>query len=335
MRLGRAAFWLLFALNVAVAAAVALLLPRGLELPRPSFGPFPMAPLPLKPLVAYLLCLPTVWLGARRLHDVGRAGGHAWMPLLAFAAWTCGTPLLQPFLLNLISWSDHPAVMRYGAPAAIIALWLGTLLLAAGTLRTVFLWLEPSEAGDNRYGPGPDVTAPTRPSPATWALGGRMGRPAFWPFVIANVAVVKGLGWLWLHWPGMTITPHELQQSGALLYLPSFGAAIRRLHDRNRSGVLAAVALGVSVAAVHAEQGLQEPATSLLNTAVDIVTIYLLFQCLQPGDAETNHYGPPPGGSRDAIELPEPPARPAPAARVATPEQRGTPTKPSFGRRNA
>lgn len=353
MRLERTTFWALLLANIMAAAVVALLLPAGLILARPSVGPFTLAPIPLKPMLAFLLCLPSVWLGARRLHDVGQAGWHACLPLLAFIGWMCGHVILRPLLvLIMTNLSDHPKFTGRLIPAMILLLWLGRLLLAAGTLRTLFLWLQPGEPRDNRYGPASVATQFDRTPARQWLLRGRADRLVFWAVLVANLAMIHAITYVATHWMNasnplsfilvwfeiavLLFKPYvSPAAAGVLYYLPTFAAAVLRLHDRNRSGVLAAVVLAVNLVGSFAQPIVEEALRDLVNVVIDIITIYLLFQCMQPGDAETNHYGPPPGGSRDAIELPEPPARPAPAARVATPEQRGTPTKPSFGRRNA
>jgi len=329
MRLGRAAFWRLLSLNLLVTAILVALLPASFSLPRP-----PLPPLPLWPVIALHLCLPIGWLGAQRLHDVGRRGWHAWLPLAAFACVEIVPPAILPLLPLLALWLQHtelPSSITEISKVVIIAVWLGALLLAAGVLRTVFLWLMPGDAGDNHYGPAPLDTVPPAPRPRAEGrfLIGRMPRLPFWLIMLANTALVYGVKYVLANWQG---GGHLglLSWIGVYLYLPSFAAAVLRLHDRNQSGLLAILVFAAGAAAPVLEPFLDRSQTNWMNIAVDILSIYLLFQCWQPGDPEENRYGPVSGSA------PSPPARemPAPARQVMTGAKTIKPdVRQGFGRR--
>jgi uncharacterized membrane protein YhaH (DUF805 family) len=362
MRLARGPFWRLLAINILVAAGVVALLPKGLSMPWPGLEGTPVPPIPLKPIIAYLICIPAGWLGARRLHDVGRAGWHAWLPLMAFACATFMPSLLQPLLLKLVVEAQaNPLQAREIAPKVMVGLWLIVLFVTAGSLRTVFLWLEPGETRENRYGPAPAgaaAAAPPEQRPPAFVLGGRMRRPLFWILMAANAVLahgmIHGLRYELDHWakgvhllaaieawiqflepefvPAVT---KAIPLISVLLYLPSFAAAVLRLHDRNQSGILSFLALALSIAAAFAEPMLTTSQVNLMNAGVDIVTIYLLFQCLQPGDTDENRYGRP--SSQEPIAPAPTPAREIDPQARQTAIVKSIPSRPvarqGFGRR--
>ena len=331
MRLGRAAFWRLLALNLFVTAVLVALLPPSFSLPRP-----PLPPLPLWPIIALHLCLPTGWLGVQRLHDVGQRGWHAWLPLIAFACVTIAPSAAMSLLPPLAVWLQNakpiPHLAELGK-VVIIGLWLMALLVAAGALRTVFLWLKPGDTGDNRYGPVPLDTETPMPQPRALGrfLPGRMRRLPFWLIMLANTALVYGVKYVLVHWPG---GDGLFSWISAYLYLPSFAAAVLRLHDRNQSGTLAILVFVINAAAPAAELFLDRSQINWMNVAIDILSIYLLFQCWQPGDLDENRYGPPPGGE-PASHPPLPaPVRATPAsARQAMTGAARPNTRQGFGRR--
>jgi len=334
MRLGRVAFWRLFALNLFVVVVLVALLPASFSLPRP-----PLPPLPLWPIIALNLCLPTGWLGAQRLHDVGARSWHAWLPLTAFACITIVPSVGLPLLPSLAIWAQNaklPPHITEISKAVIIAVWLGALLLAAGVLRTIFLWLKPGDAGDNRYGPPPlDTNTPEpRPQAEGWFLTGRMRRLPFWLIMLANTALVYGAKYI-LAWPAVG-HPGLLSWISAYLYFPSFAAAVLRLHDRNQSGTLPMLVFVINAIAPVAEIFLDHFQINCMNLAIDSLSIYLLFQCWQPGDPDENRYGPSPG------DEPSPGApmsvlvrvTPAPARQAITTTKAKKPdARQGFGRR--
>jgi uncharacterized membrane protein YhaH (DUF805 family) len=287
------------ALNLLVAAVLAALLPAGLSVPRPSFDGMPLAPVPVWPIAVFLLCLPTGWLGMKRLHDVGQAGWHAWLPLAAFAGATFMPSLMQPLLKLVMKAQDAPIQAREFASNIIMGARLAALLAAAGSLRTVFLWLEPGDPQENRYGQAPSgapAAVESKQRAPVALLAGRMRRLPFWLLLAANVAFVHAAIYTLAHWPGMSPPgANTLSWLTVSLYLPSLGAAALRLHDRNRSGILSFLVLAANLAGCFAKSFLDQSQLNMANVAIDIITIYLLFQCLQPGDADQNRYGPPPG----------------------------------------
>jgi uncharacterized membrane protein YhaH (DUF805 family) len=359
MRLARGPFWRLLAINLLVAAVVWLLLPTGFRMPWPGLEGTPLPPIPLKPIIAYLICIPASWLGARRLHDVGRPGWHAWLPLMAFACATFMPSLLQPLLLKLVMEAQaNPLQAREIAPKIMIGLWLAALFVAAGSLRTVFLWLEPGEPQENRHGPvpaGAAATATPQQRPPAFVLGGRMRRLPFWLLVFANSALVYGVKFVsnpWAHHDfapaAMPATTGELIAAIfhlpaianalpwiiAFLYSPAFAAAMLRLHDRNQSGILSILVFAISAAAPFARTFMTGPQINLMNGAIDIVTIYLLFQCWQPGDPDENRYGPPPGHQpAPDVPVPTPVREPSSLSQQAAPTVMKPPARQGFGKR--
>ncbi|HKY19310.1 MAG TPA: DUF805 domain-containing protein [Rhizomicrobium sp.] len=330
MRLGRAAFWRLLAINLFGAAFLVALVPPAFSLPRP-----PLPPLPLWPVIALHLCLPIGWLGAQRLHDIGARGWQAWLPLIAFACVTIAPSLVLPLLPSLAAWVQHarmPSYISEISMVVVIATWLGAILLAAGVLRTVFLWLRPGDTGDNRYGPAPLDTKVPEPQPRATGhfLTGRMARLPFWSIMLANTALIYGTKYGLAHLPGGG-HPGLLPWISAYLYLPSFAAAVLRLHDRNQSGLLAVAIFVINAAAPVAELFLDRSQTNWMNVAIDILSIYLLFQCWQPGDLDENRYGPPPGKETDIGPV-EPVALSSKPLTTSRP-QRTMPQPRSFGRR--
>jgi uncharacterized membrane protein YhaH (DUF805 family) len=285
-------------------------------------------------VVAYLACLPIPWLGTQRLHDVGKSGWHAWMPLIGFACITTVPDLTRPLLLRAVIWAQaHPEIVRdkHLGLAVLIAVWLGALLLAAGSLRTLFLWLQPGDKQGNRYGPAPEGAASPAPAavaaPKGW-LGGRLGRWPFLALLVANIALVYGAMYLL----NTTVKPGPMLRSLAstLLYLPAFLAAMPRLHDRGQRGFLPPLVLLLGLVTPFIGHFLDHSQTNWMNMAVNVVTIYLLFQCWQPGDVDANRFGPPPG---ETAEPPDPAPR---AVQPSPPRQaisRAPAAKPGFGRR--
>ncbi|MEX0309965.1 MAG: DUF805 domain-containing protein [Tateyamaria sp.] len=104
-----------------------------------------------------IVALPWLAVTWRRLHDTGRRGLLALLPLVGFA-------LLAAVLLLTgnpvpIDSSALPADAQFpesvnvpSSPAAFIAAWL----LTFGSIITVVVWLaRPSQPGPNKYGPNP------------------------------------------------------------------------------------------------------------------------------------------------------------------------------------
>ena len=135
-------------------------------------------------------------------------------------------------------------------------------------------------------------------------FAGRVGRAQFWyyilvAFVIELVAAIIG-----------NIVGTSLLGAivGLALLLPNAGMAARRMQDTGRSGQL--VWIWVIVAGVYSVLGVLIGLTGpfgalaflaffltigwLINLALLVVTIVIIYFCAQPGQPDTNQYGPPP-----------------------------------------
>ncbi|MBA2587999.1 MAG: DUF805 domain-containing protein [Alphaproteobacteria bacterium] len=346
-RMGRAAFWRFLVINLLVVAAIVLLLPKDLDLPLKDGDSVPLPPVPIKPIIALLLCLPSGWMGRRRLHDAGKGGWHTWIPFLAFACFATAQAIAAPMMLKYAFWAQahgESATSVQAGMVGIFALWLCGLLLAAGTLRTVFLWLQPGDVQDNRYGPAPASTQQwgTAPVIAMLPKVGRLGRLPFWIIVVVNYLAFRLLN-------DQVHIPMELV---ILLYLPSFAAAVPRLHDTGRTAAPAAAAFAIGAIDPFLEGPLKHWALmafapdGLLGSffagnatviVANIATFYLLFLCWQPGEPGSNQYGQ--GPAEAAIDdfvtqsaSPQAPARPTAQTYVAKPVTRGAAQR-SFGKR--
>jgi len=135
-------------------------------------------------------------------------------------------------------------------------------------------------------------------------FAGRMGRAQFWYYilVVVVIAVVAGiLGSL----VGTTLVSAVVSLG---LLLPNAGMAARRMQDTGRSGQL--VWIWVIVGAIYGVMslliGLTGPLGALaflaffftigwlINLAMLVVSIIIIYFCAQPGQPEANAYGPPP-----------------------------------------
>jgi uncharacterized membrane protein YhaH (DUF805 family) len=135
-------------------------------------------------------------------------------------------------------------------------------------------------------------------------FAGRVGRAQFWYYIL--VVVVLGIAAAILD----GIVGRGLV--GAVvslgLLLPNGGMAARRMQDTGRSGQI--VWIWVIVGAVYGVVGLLMALSGplgaaaflvffftigwLINLAMLVVTIAIIYFCAQPGQTETNAYGPPP-----------------------------------------
>ena len=137
-------------------------------------------------------------------------------------------------------------------------------------------------------------------------MNGRVGRAQFWYFVLAYVgfAVVAGL------LSAITFLPLVGIFHLAML-LPSAGMGARRLQDIGRDGrlvwILIFAAFVSQLASVITWLGALSMGwfgflvfgpsfalLSLLNIAVFVAMVVLIYFWCQPGDAGSNAYGPPP-----------------------------------------
>jgi uncharacterized membrane protein YhaH (DUF805 family) len=135
-------------------------------------------------------------------------------------------------------------------------------------------------------------------------FSGRVGRPQFWYYILVAVlleiaaAIVGGV-------VGTSLLGAVV---GLLLLLPNAGMAARRMQDTGRSGQL--VWIWVIVGAIYGLIGVLIGLTGpfgalaflaffftigwLINLAMLVITIVIIYFCAQPGQAEANQYGPPP-----------------------------------------
>ena len=133
-------------------------------------------------------------------------------------------------------------------------------------------------------------------------MNGRVGRPEFWYFVLANLlasilaSIVGGI----VHLP-----LGEIYNLGVLL--PSMSIGARRLQDIGRDGRLAWLLLiligvtqivGILTALTFVFAGLFGllfvPGLSALGLATLVVGVVLIYFWCQPGDPGPNAYGPVP-----------------------------------------
>lgn len=133
-------------------------------------------------------------------------------------------------------------------------------------------------------------------------MTGRVGRPQFWYFVLANLvasllAHIVG---------GILLVPLGPVYNLAVL-LPSMSLGARRLQDTGRDGrlvwlllILAAVTqiVGILTALTFVFAGLFGilfvPGLGIIGLATLAVCVVLIWFWCQPGDPGPNTYGPPP-----------------------------------------
>jgi len=137
-------------------------------------------------------------------------------------------------------------------------------------------------------------------------MNGRMGPPQFWYFVLANFvfAIVAAI------LQGITFLPLAALYNLAML-LPAAGMGARRLQDTGRDGKLiwififaAFVSQLLSVVSALSAMSMGflgflvfGPSLALLfliNIAVLVAMVVLIYFWCQPGDPGANAYGPPP-----------------------------------------
>jgi len=137
-------------------------------------------------------------------------------------------------------------------------------------------------------------------------MNGRVGRAQFWYFVLANFvgAILAAI------LQGVTFLPLLAIYNLAMLF-PAAGMGARRLQDTGRDGKLVWIfifaafisqlmaAISMLGAISMGFMGLMffGPALALVglvNLAVLVVTLVLIYFWCQPGDPGANAYGPPP-----------------------------------------
>jgi uncharacterized membrane protein YhaH (DUF805 family) len=135
-------------------------------------------------------------------------------------------------------------------------------------------------------------------------FAGRVGRAQFWYYILVAV-VIEIVAAILGNIVGTTLVGAVV---GLALLLPNAGMAARRMQDTGRSGQL--VWIWVIVAAVYSVMGVLIGLTGpfgalaflaffltigwLINLALLVVTIVIIYFCAQPGQPETNQFGPPP-----------------------------------------
>ena len=134
-------------------------------------------------------------------------------------------------------------------------------------------------------------------------LRGRVGRAQYWYFVAAYIAFAILAGLL----SAVTFLPLREIYFLAML-LPTAGMTARRLQDTGRDGKLVWVFIiagfvsqicSLVMAASFFALGflsffLFGPSLILVNLALLVACVVLIYFCCQPGDAGDNAYGPPP-----------------------------------------
>lgn len=134
-------------------------------------------------------------------------------------------------------------------------------------------------------------------------MTGRVGRPEFWYFVLANfiIAIVAAV------LQSVTFLPLLAIYNLAML-LPMAGMGARRLQDTGRDGKLVWIfiiagfisqALSVLAMMSFMMMGFLSvlflgPLVGLINLAFLLACIVLIYFWCQPGDPGANAYGPPP-----------------------------------------
>ena len=134
-------------------------------------------------------------------------------------------------------------------------------------------------------------------------MNGRVGRAQYWYFVAAYIAFAILAALL----ASVTFLPlREIYFLGMLL--PTAAMSARRLQDTGRDGKLVWIFIvagfvsqicSLVMAASFLALGflsffLFGPSLILVNLALLVACIVLIYFCCQPGDAGDNAYGPPP-----------------------------------------
>lgn len=135
-------------------------------------------------------------------------------------------------------------------------------------------------------------------------FNGRLGMQQFWYFVLVCIGVQIVASII-----DVAVTGGLIRGViGLALALPTAGAAARRMQDSGRNGQLAWIWAIVTIAyAVLAILiGLSGPFGALaflyffftigwiVNLAMAVVTVAIIYFCIQPGQTGDNQFGPPP-----------------------------------------
>jgi uncharacterized membrane protein YhaH (DUF805 family) len=134
-------------------------------------------------------------------------------------------------------------------------------------------------------------------------MSGRVGRPEFWYFVLANFVIAVAAAIL----QNVTFLPLLALYNLAML-LPTAGMGARRLQDTGRDGkliwvfiiagfisqLISAMAMMSFLMLGFLSVFLFGPLVMLINLVFLVASIALIWFCCQPGDPLPNAYGPPP-----------------------------------------
>ncbi|HWA03475.1 MAG TPA: DUF805 domain-containing protein [Rhizomicrobium sp.] len=135
-------------------------------------------------------------------------------------------------------------------------------------------------------------------------FNGRVGRAQFWYYILVVVVVVIAAGIL-----GGIVGTTLLSALVSLgLLLPNAGMAARRMQDTGRNGQL--VWVWVIMGGIYGLMGLFIGLTGplgavaflaffltigwLINLAMLVITLVIVYFCAQPGTPGDNQFGPPP-----------------------------------------
>jgi len=132
-------------------------------------------------------------------------------------------------------------------------------------------------------------------------FNGRVGRAQFWWYVLVVFVLGIGVGIV------AAIVTHLLSTLFALaLLVPNLGMTVRRLHDSGKPGVwallllvpvLVQILLGLMMFSVGMWGffGVLYGLIQLISLVSLVAIVIIIYFCVQPGDAGSNAYGPPPG----------------------------------------
>jgi uncharacterized membrane protein YhaH (DUF805 family) len=135
-------------------------------------------------------------------------------------------------------------------------------------------------------------------------FAGRVGRAQFWYYILVVVAVAIVAAVI----GGIVGTTLLSAIVSLALLLPNAGMAARRMQDSGHSGQLVWiwVAVGAIYGVINLLIGLTGPLGALaflaffftigwlINLAMLVISIVIIYFCVQPGQAGDNQYGPPP-----------------------------------------
>ncbi len=135
-------------------------------------------------------------------------------------------------------------------------------------------------------------------------FAGRVPRAQFWYYILVVVVIGVAAGII----GGIAGTTLLSAVVSLGLLLPNAGMAARRMQDTGRSGQLVWVwvIVGGIYGVINLLIGLTGPFGALaflaffftigwlINLAMLVVSIIIIYFCAQPGQADANAYGPPP-----------------------------------------